>query len=367
MRNFLYRSCTADSAWLLSGRVTGSPDSADRSAARYVSITRARAFRRHHRRRVAQHAFEEVQRLRRHLPGIDVVDPFARHGRHRILRAVLHGVEPVGALGVVEEQRAFGAGDLDRGGAVVRIARRQVPAAADRHQHAIVHGHGAPHDVIGAVDVFHVAIGALRIDAHRLCRLEQPEDEIEIVRRLHRRRRQPAAAGDLLAEAARQMPAHHHRHRFAQRAVADLLLGVSEAGIETLRIADGEFEIAAPRDLDQLIGLEQFERDRLFQQHMLAGFQAIPRDRIVIGFRRGRDVDHRDAVVLDDVLIIQRRGRRVGQRLHFGEAVGPDLADVQLVHQRGTRQRFRAYAAAPAGSDHRDFDLLHAWVPFLSL
>ena len=36
------------------------------------------------------------------------------------------------ALGVVEEQRAFGAGDLDRGGAVVRIARRQVPAAADR-------------------------------------------------------------------------------------------------------------------------------------------------------------------------------------------------------------------------------------------
>ena len=33
VRNFLYRSCTAESAWLLSGRVTGSPLSADRSAA----------------------------------------------------------------------------------------------------------------------------------------------------------------------------------------------------------------------------------------------------------------------------------------------------------------------------------------------
>ncbi|MEA2940477.1 MAG: hypothetical protein QOD09_1006 [Bradyrhizobium sp.] len=34
VRNFLYRSCTAASAWLFSGSVTGSPLSADRSAPR---------------------------------------------------------------------------------------------------------------------------------------------------------------------------------------------------------------------------------------------------------------------------------------------------------------------------------------------
>src|SRR5947207_15943647 len=38
-------------------------------------------------------------------------------------------------------------------------------------------------------------------------RPEQPEHEIEVVGRFHRRRRQPAAACDLLAEAAREMPA----------------------------------------------------------------------------------------------------------------------------------------------------------------
>src|SRR3981081_2231475 len=34
VRNFLSRSCTADSDWLLSGRLMGSPDSAERSAPR---------------------------------------------------------------------------------------------------------------------------------------------------------------------------------------------------------------------------------------------------------------------------------------------------------------------------------------------
>ena len=63
--------------------------------------------------------------------------------------------------------------------------------------------------------------------------------------------------------------------------------------------------LPAPGDLDQLVGLEQFERDRLFQQHVLAGLEAIARDRIVVGFRRGRDVDHLDPVVLDDVVIVR--------------------------------------------------------------
>jgi len=59
-----------------------------------------------------------------------------------------------------------------------------------------------------------------------------------------------------------------------------------------------------PGDLDQFVGLEQFERDRLFQEHVLAGPEAIARDRIVVGFRRRRDVDDLDAVVVEDVAIV---------------------------------------------------------------
>ena len=104
----------------------------------------ARALGRHHHRPVEQARFEEMDRLRPHLPGEDVVDLLARHGRHRQLRAVLHGVEPVVAVGVVEDQRALGADHLDPGGGEVRIAGRQAPAAADHDQHAVVHGHGRP-------------------------------------------------------------------------------------------------------------------------------------------------------------------------------------------------------------------------------
>src|SRR5882757_3759123 len=49
----------------------------------------ARPFRRYHGRLIPQDAFEEVHRLRAHLPGVDVIDPLSRHGRHRILRSVL--------------------------------------------------------------------------------------------------------------------------------------------------------------------------------------------------------------------------------------------------------------------------------------
>ena len=266
-------------------------------------------------------------------------------------------------MGVVEDQRAFGAGDLDPGGAVVRIARRQVPAAADGHQHAVVHGDDRPHDVVGAVERLHIAVGALRIDAHRLGGLEQPEHEIEIVGGFHHHRRQLHALGDLGAEPAVDVAADHHRHHLAERAVGDLLLGEGELGVEALRIADRELEAAAPRQRDQLVRLPQLDRDRLFEQHMLAGFQAVAGDRIVVLLRRGADIDHRDVRVAHDVLVVERRGRGPGERLDLGQAVRADLADVQLVHQRRARQRLGADAAAPAGADHRGFDLLHRRFP----
>ena len=155
------------------------------------------------------------------------------------------------------------------------------------------------------------------------------------------------------------MPAHHHRHHVAERAVGDLLLGESEFGVEALRIADGEFHLVALGNLDQLVGFPQLERDRFFQQHVLAGLQAILGDRIVVGFRGGRNIDHRDVRVLDDVLVVERRRRRVRELFHLRQPVGPDFADVQFVHQRRTRQRLRSDPAAPAGADHRDFNSFH--------
>src|SRR6185437_16619461 len=103
-------------------------------------------------------------------------------------------------------------------------------------------------------------------------------------------------ARDLLAELTRQMAADQHRDDLAERTVSDLLLGERDLWIEALRIADGEFQIVAARQLDQLVGFPQFERDRLFQHDVLAGLEAIARDRIMIGFRGSRDIDNADAV-----------------------------------------------------------------------
>ena len=242
--------------------------------------------------------------LRTHAAGEHVIDHLARHGRHREFLAFRRRVEPVVARGVVEHQRALGAGDLDPGRAVVREALREIPAAADHHHHAVVHRHGGEHHVVRAVDRLHVAVGALRIDADRLGRLEQPHHEVEVVRALHHHRRKPHPARDLLAERPRQMPADQHRHHLAERAVDDLLLGVGDLGVEALRIADGEFQVVALGEHDQLVGFPQLERDRLLQHHVLAGAQAVARDRVVVRFRRGRDEHHRDVVVVDDVLVV---------------------------------------------------------------
>ncbi len=317
------------------------------------------AFRRHHRRGVADAGLEEVDRLRAHAAGVHIADLLARHGRHRELLAALHRVEPMVARGVIEDQSAIGAGDLHPGGAVVRIARRQVPAAADHHHGAIVHRDRAEHDVVRAVDRLHETERALRIDAHGLRGLQQPEHEVEIVRRFHYDWGEPHALADLGAERAGDMTAHQHGDNLAERAVGDFLLGESDLRIEPLRIADGELQVVALGRHDQLVGFPQLERDRLFQQHVLSGAQAVARDREVVRFRRGRDVDDRDVLVLDDVPIVERGGRGFGQRLHLGEAFGPDFADVQLVHQRGARQRLRTDASAPAGADHCRFNLLH--------
>jgi hypothetical protein len=54
------------------------------------------------------------------------------------------------------------------------------------------------------------------------------------------------------------MPAHQHGDHLAERAVDDLLLGVGDFRVEALRIADGELEVIAPGELDELVRLPQF-------------------------------------------------------------------------------------------------------------
>src|SRR6185312_2516566 len=98
---------------------------------------------------------------------------------------------------------------------------------------------------------------------------------------------------------------------------------------------------------------------RLFKEYVLASFEAVPRDREMIALGRGADIDDEDVRVLDDLLIVERRGRGLGERLHFGVPLGSDLADVQPNDGRRARQRLRADAAAPAGPDHPGFDLFH--------
>src|SRR5205823_1337779 len=132
---------------------------------------------------------------------------------------------------------------------------------------------------------------------------------------------------------------------------------------EALRIADGEFEAATPGKRDQLVRLPQLHRDRLLQQHVLAGFEAIARDRVMVLFRRGADIDHGYIGIVHDLAVIERGGRRLSQRLDLDQTVGADFADVQFVDQRGARKRLGANAAAPAGADHCDFDTLHFQSP----
>ena len=144
------------------------------------------------------------------------------------------------------------------------------------------------------------------------------------------------------------MTADQHRDDLSERAVDDLLLGVGDLGVETLRIADGEFQVVLLREMDELVGFPEFERDRLLQHHVLAALQAVSRDRIVVRLRRGRDEHHRNVVVVDDVVVVECRARRLVERLHLGEPIRLDVAEVQLVDQRGARQSFRR--AAPRSS-----------------
>src|SRR5258706_551342 len=73
--------------------------------------------------------------------------------------------------------------------------------------------------------------------------------------------------------------------------VANRLPHVGALGIEALRVADGELEAAFAGELDQFVGFRELERDRLLEEHVLAGGEAVARHREVRRLGRGGDVD----------------------------------------------------------------------------
>ena len=137
------------------------------------------------------------------------------------------------------------------------------------------------------------------------------------------------------------MPAHQRADRLAERAVGRALFHVGELRIEALRVADRELERVLARDRDELVGFVQFDRDRFFEEHVLAATSGVARHRVVQRFGRRRDHHGVDRVVVQNLLIVGGRGLRAGRFRDFGEALGTGFREVQAFHQRVRWRRSR--------------------------
>ena len=162
-----------------------------------------------------------------HAAGKDVIDPFTRHGGHRKPLAVLRRVEAfsVVALRVIEKQGTVSAGNLDPRCAIVRIARWQIPAAADHHS-------VTPLSMVTVVNITSrepligstVTVGSLRINPNWFGRPSSQStksrswvDSMTTGESLTR-------LAIFLPRLAAEMAADQHGHDLAERAVDDLLL-----------------------------------------------------------------------------------------------------------------------------------------------
>jgi len=130
-------------------------------------------------------------------------------------------------------------------------------------------------------------------------------------------------------------------------------------GIEALRVADREFQVLLLGESDQLVGLGELHRDGLLEEHVLARREAVARDRVVRGFRGGRDVHGLDLTVVEQPAIVGDRALGACDLRHLGEALGADLREVQALGQGMGGAGLGTYAAAPARTDDGDSDLFH--------
>ena len=200
-------------------RSTGVPRSTDRSAASWTSMTsRASSA-------VTSTGRSRITSSKKRASR----SPSARPRRDRRARRASTtsgtgrrpdaGVDGDLAVRVVDRDHPLGPHELDGRVAVVRVRLRDRAAGADGERGAVVHRDQDPLVVVVAGEALvHVAAGGLREHAHGLARVEAPEQEVDVVRRLHDRERQLRAAGDLAADRDRQVAADHAHDGLAERA-----------------------------------------------------------------------------------------------------------------------------------------------------
>ena len=107
------------------------------------------------------------------------------------------------------------------------------------------------------------------------------------------------------------MPAYERAHGPADDSIANRFSNVGKLGIEPLRVADSELELAFARQGDELVGFGERQRNRLLQKYVLAGKEALPRHRIMRRLRRSRDVDRFDVGDGQQLTIIDHGGASV--------------------------------------------------------
>ncbi len=151
---------------------------------------------------------------------------------------------------------------------------RQRPAGPDGEGCPVVHRHHDPLAVGDTVGLLHDAVHGLGVHAHRLRALQAPEDEVEVVGRLHDGGGEADAPADLVADRARDVAAHQRGDGPPEGAVLQALLHVGVFRVEALRVADGELQARLAGQRHQLVGLLQLEPHRLLEEGVLAGEEA---------------------------------------------------------------------------------------------
>ena len=111
-----------------------------------------------------------------------------------------------------------------------------------------------------------------------------------------------------------------------------------------------------PAMRDQLVGLPKLQRDRLFQEHVLARHEGIARHRIMRRLRRRADIDRLDAGDIQKLAIIGDGGRGAGRGADLRKPLRARLGNVQAIDQRAHGQRLGPYPAAPARPDDGNID-----------
>ena len=147
----------------------------------------------------------------------------------------------------------------------------------------------------------------------------------------------------------------------AEPALQDLLLGQHPAALVAARVADADLGAGALRCLDDGVGVGQRERQRLLDEHGLAGLQRLHHGLAMVVLGRG-DEHGIDGGMLDG-------GEVVGGGEIGADALRQDvglvllaIGDGEKIHAGMRRRQAGAQRADAAAADHGDADGLHPFI-----